>query len=213
MSRIVFAGAFFLCARLFRRIAQLEQRGFVCYNEKHTTRIPGRKKEKLTCNICDFGALGDGKALNTDAIQAAIDACTAAGGGRVAVPAGKFLSGTLCLKSNVELHLESAELIASLDPADMPDMLGAFEDDNRDTGWEGGCFFLARHAENITISGFGRIDGRGREVFFMEAAGLPGPGLSGRAAVAARRLALRGPHGLCPLGRRDLDPRSRPFHG
>lgn len=123
----------------------------------------------MTCNIGDFGALGDGKALNTAAIQAAIDACTAAGGGRVVVPAGKFLSGTLCLKSNVELHLESgAELIASLDPADMPDMLGSFEDDNRDTGWEGGCFLLARHAENITISGSGRIDGRGREVFFED---------------------------------------------
>ena len=123
----------------------------------------------MTCNICDFGALGDGKTLNTAAIQAAIDACTAAGGGRVVVPAGKYLSGTLCLKSNVELHLESgAELIASLDPADMPDMLGSFEDDNRDTGWEGGCFLLARHAENITISGPGRIDGRGREVFFED---------------------------------------------
>ena len=119
--------------------------------------------------ITDFGAVGDGKALNTAAIQRAIDACAATGGGRVSIPAGKYLSGTICLKSNVELHLESgAELISSLDPADMPDLMGGFEDDNRDTGWEGGCFLLARHAENVTISGFGCIDGRGREVFYED---------------------------------------------
>ena len=120
--------------------------------------------------ITDFGAVGDGKTLNTAAIQNAIDTCTSAGGGQVIVPAGRFLSGTICLKSNVELHLESgAELISSLDPHDMPDLMGGFEDDNRDTGWEGGCFLLAQHAENVTISGFGRIDGRGREVFYEDA--------------------------------------------
>ena len=120
--------------------------------------------------ITDYGAVGDGKTLNTSAIQNAIDACTSAGGGRVIVPAGKYLSGTICLKSNVDLYLDSgAELISSLDPYDMPDLMGGFEDDNRDTGWEGGCFLLARHAENVTISGFGRIDGRGREVFYEDA--------------------------------------------
>ena len=112
---------------------------------------------------------GRRETLNTAAIQAAIEACTASGGGRVTVPAGKFLSGTIQLKSNVDLHLESgAELISSLDPADLPDLMGGFEDDNRDTGWEGGCFLLARHAEHVTISGSGRIDGRGREVFYED---------------------------------------------
>ncbi len=119
-------------------------------------------------NIVDFGAVGDGQTLNTAAIQRAIDACTETGG-RVLIPAGRFLSGTICLKSNVELHLEAgAVLISSLEEADMPDLMGGFEDDNRDTGWEGGCFLLARHAENVTISGPGRIDGRGREVFFED---------------------------------------------
>lgn len=123
----------------------------------------------MTYTISDFGAVGDGKTLNTTAIQNAIDACTSAGGGQVIVPAGKYLSGTICLKSNIDLHLESgAELISSLDPDDMPDLMGGFEDDNRDTGWEGGCFLLARHAENVTISGSGRIDGRGRDVFYED---------------------------------------------
>ena len=41
----------------------------------------------MTCTILDFGAVGDGKALNTGAIQSAIDACTASGGGRMVIPA------------------------------------------------------------------------------------------------------------------------------
>ncbi len=123
----------------------------------------------MNCSIMDFGAVADGITRSTAAIQAAIDACTASGGGRVTVPAGKYLSGTIQLKSNVDLHLErGAELIASLDPADLPDRMGDFDDDNRDTGWEGGCFLFARHAEHVTLSGFGRIDGRGREVFYED---------------------------------------------
>ncbi len=51
------------------------------------------------------------------AIQQAVDAAAAAGGGRVIVPAGRFLSGSVLLKDNVELHLESgAVLISSLNP-------------------------------------------------------------------------------------------------
>ncbi|MBO7728169.1 MAG: glycoside hydrolase family 28 protein, partial [Oscillospiraceae bacterium] len=85
-------------------------------------------------------------------IQNAIDACTDLGGGRVVIPAGKYLSGTICLRSNVELHLESgAELIASLDASDMPDLMVEYEDDNRDTGWEGGCFLFSQHTENGLI--------------------------------------------------------------
>ena len=123
----------------------------------------------MNFSVSDFGAAGDGRTLCTLAIQSAIDACARSGGGRVTVPTGRFLSGTIRLKSNVDFHLESgAELIASLDPADMPDLMADFDDDNRDTGWEGGCFLLARHAENVTISGSGRIDGRGREVFYED---------------------------------------------
>ena len=120
-------------------------------------------------NITDFGAIPDGITNNASAIQNAIDQCTENGGGQVIIPPGKFLSGTIILKSNVNLHLEAgAELISSLNPDDMIDFMKDFDDDNRDTGWEGGCFILARNAENITISGEGRIDGRGREVFYED---------------------------------------------
>ncbi|MCR5148235.1 MAG: glycoside hydrolase family 28 protein [Eubacterium sp.] len=123
----------------------------------------------MNYNILDYGAVGDGMTVNTSAIQKAIDECTANGGGKVIIPTGRFLSGTIMLKTNVNMYLEAgAELISSLDPADMIDFMKDFDDDNKDTGWAGGCFLLARHAENITISGEGRIDGRGREVFYED---------------------------------------------
>ena len=56
-----------------------------------------------TYNINDFGAVADGKTLNTSIIQLAIDKCFADGGGEVVVPAGVFYSGTIFLKSNVYL--------------------------------------------------------------------------------------------------------------
>ena len=55
--------------------------------------------------ITAFGAVGDGKTVNTEAIQAAVDRRSESGGGRVTVPPGVFVTGTLFLKDNVELHL------------------------------------------------------------------------------------------------------------
>jgi polygalacturonase len=75
-----------------------------------------------TYNIRDFGAKTDSTFLNTKAIQAAIDKCYAKGGGEVLVPAGRFFTGTIFLKSNVYLHLAAgAVLQGSYNPADYPD--------------------------------------------------------------------------------------------
>lgn len=60
----------------------------------------------LTLNIKDLGAVADAKTLNTIIINAAIDSCNAAGGGKVIIPSGDFLTGPIVLKSNVNLHLE-----------------------------------------------------------------------------------------------------------
>jgi hypothetical protein len=57
-------------------------------------------------NILDFGAQADGQTLNTAVIQSAIDAAHKKGGGRVIVPAGRFLTGALQMKSGVELHVQ-----------------------------------------------------------------------------------------------------------
>lgn len=132
----------------------------------HAMWIKRGGREKMVYNILDYGAVGDGKTKCTQAIQAAVDDC-AKTGGQVYVPAGDFLSGTVCLRSEVELHLESgAVLRSSLDPADMKDYTGGYQDDNRDSGWEGGCFLYACHERDITISGDGVIDGQGALVFY-----------------------------------------------
>lgn len=67
-------------------------------------------------NIRDHGAAGDGRTPDTVAIQKAIDACSAAGGGQVRFPPGTFLSGTLHLRSNVTLQVDAgARLVGTTD--------------------------------------------------------------------------------------------------
>ena len=65
-------------------------------------------------NVRDYGAKGDGKTLDHIAINKAIDACVAGGGGRVLLPAGTYLCGSIRLKSNVDLHLMAgAKILAA----------------------------------------------------------------------------------------------------
>lgn len=63
-------------------------------------------------SIADFGAVGDGRTLNTRAIERAITACAKAGGGHVIIPAGLWLTGPIELRSNVDLHSERGALVA-----------------------------------------------------------------------------------------------------
>ena len=59
-----------------------------------------------------FGAKGDGRTLDTKALQAAIDACARSGGGTVLLPAGRYLTGTLFLRSRVTLHLTAGKPVS-----------------------------------------------------------------------------------------------------
>ncbi len=113
--------------------------------------------------ILNYGAVADGVTLNTEAIQAAIDACAKSGGGKVTIPAGTFLSGTIIMKSNVEVHFEhNATLLASTKHEDFP--LQPLPEYRSHKDQLGGFFALiyADGAENISLTGHGTIDGQGK---------------------------------------------------
>ena len=120
-------------------------------------------------NILSCGAVADGRTNCATAIQNAVDTASAAGGGRVIIPAGQYLSGSVLLKDNVELYLESgAVLISSLDPVDIklfPQGGNGVNPDDTADGWQSGFFLGASHAKNVTISGMGTIYGQGDQVF------------------------------------------------
>ena len=109
--------------------------------------------------IPDFGAVADGKTINTAAIQKAIDQAAAAGGGVVEIPAGTWRSGSIFLKSGVDLNLaENAVLLGSTNIEDYP---------KRDTRIEGHfepwrmALVNAQQMDRVRISGKGVLDGNG----------------------------------------------------
>jgi polygalacturonase len=112
-----------------------------------------------TFDITQYGAVLDGSSDSTAAIRAAIAACESAGGGRVVVPKGRFITGAIVLKSKVNLHLaEGATLAFTSDPAAyLPLVL---------TRWEGvelmnySPFIYAFEQTDIAITGSGTLDGQ-----------------------------------------------------
>jgi hypothetical protein len=115
-------------------------------------------------NILDFGAKGDGKTLDTLAVQAAIDACNKDHGGTVLVPAGVFVIGTVEMKSNVTLHIAAGgKLLGSADGKQYhaADAIPLRGDSTLGDGNVGLIF--AVNSENVTIEGPGTIDGQGAQ--------------------------------------------------
>jgi polygalacturonase len=114
--------------------------------------------------ITDFGAKADEPALNTASIQACIDAC-AKTGGRVMVPPGTYRTGTLYLKSNVELHLaRNSTLSGSTRLSDYPENqveLRSYSDRYVDR-----ALIWADDQSNVAITGDGTIQGNGDKRFF-----------------------------------------------
>ncbi|MFW6061451.1 MAG: glycoside hydrolase family 28 protein, partial [Planctomycetota bacterium] len=107
--------------------------------------------------ITDFGAVADGQTVNTQAIQRAVDAAAADGGGVVIIPAGTFVSGTIYLKSRVTLEVQPAGvLLGSGDIADYPEDYRQRKGDRHRHH-----FLLADDCDNITLRGGGTIDGNG----------------------------------------------------
>lgn len=109
--------------------------------------------------ITEFGAVAGLQVKCTEAIRQAVDACHRAGGGRVVVPVGRWLTGAIHLQSNVNLHVaKGAVLIFSGDPQDyLPAVQSSWE------GWE--CFnysplVYAFGCENVALTGEGQLEAR-----------------------------------------------------
>ncbi len=115
------------------------------------------------CDIRDFGAVGDGEFLNTEAIQRAIDACAAAGGGRVTVAEGRYRSGRIDLRSGVELHIEAdGVLLASLCGDDFKEIETDFWKTEMAPRRNRKCFIYAEGCHDVAVTGRGVIDCQGR---------------------------------------------------
>ena len=120
-----------------------------------------------SCNVRSFGARGDGRTVDTPAVNRAVEAAAAAGGGTVYFPAGTYLCFSIRLKSNVGLHIDHGATILAADPAKQK---GAYDlpepnqwDMYQDFGhshWQNSLIW-GIGVENVSISGPGRIDGEG----------------------------------------------------
>lgn len=111
-------------------------------------------------NVLEFGAVNNGEIISTKSIQKAIDHCAENGGGIVCFPAGKYISGTLFLKSFVTLHLESGAILrGSTNIGDYPVTVSnvrSYSDNYTDKS-----LIYAEGNKNISITGRGIIDGNG----------------------------------------------------
>ena len=113
-------------------------------------------------DVTKYGALGDGKTLNTVFIQKAIDECNKSGGGKVIFPAGIYLSATIELKDNVTLHLnKDARLLGTTDIEQYRNLDPFTEGLGIDVGW---ALLVGVDAKNIGIEGEGAIDGQGSKL-------------------------------------------------
>lgn len=125
--------------------------------------VPGHTRSKY--NIVDFGAVGNATTMNTRSIQEAIDKASADGGGEVVIPGGRFLTSTLRLKSNVELHLDwGAVLLGSTNPYDYPILDSALLQPVFRYPIKHGALIEAIGVGNISITGSGTINMRGRRL-------------------------------------------------
>jgi polygalacturonase len=109
-------------------------------------------------NILDFGAQPNPNYINTNEINKAIQQCSKEGGGRVIIPRGIFITGTLYLLSNVNLHLEPGAILKGSEDINQYDEMppGYYYSGKNYMG-----IFFANDVQNLSISGQGIIDGSG----------------------------------------------------
>jgi polygalacturonase len=138
--------------------------------------------------LTDFGAVGDGHTLNTDAFRKAIRAVEQAGGGRLVVPKGIFRTGPFVLCSNLNLHLETGAMIQAPDTFEalgLPDPATLHSQAEASAVKTPDPLITGRHLHDVAITGSGTIDGSGAHWWaWSERASRAQPG----------RLVYRRPH-------------------
>ncbi|MBN2328037.1 MAG: glycoside hydrolase family 28 protein [Candidatus Omnitrophica bacterium] len=123
-------------------------------------------------SAADFGAKGDGKTMDTKAIQAAVDAASQAGGGTVALPAGTYLSGTIFLKSRIHLYLApGATLLGSRNQDDYPETIPQIR--SYTDNYVKQSLIFGENLVDVSITGQGVIDGQGEAFRWKEYIGRP----------------------------------------
>ncbi len=117
-------------------------------------------------NVKEFGAVGDGKTLDSPAINRAIEKAVSSGGGEVYLPSGVYLCGSIRLKSNINLHLSAGCTILAAPPEmkayDESESFGGFPEyqDGGHTYFHNSLIW-ADGESNVSITGHGLIDGKG----------------------------------------------------
>jgi polygalacturonase len=137
--------------------ALAQEAGAPAHHAAHPPAATAKPGPKVTLNVRDLGATGDGQTRDTLALQQTIDRCSMLGGGDVVIPAGNYATGALVLRSNVALHLDQdASLLGSGDMADYP---------LAQVRWEGrwvkgySALISATDSDNLVIVGPGKIVG------------------------------------------------------
>jgi len=143
-------------------------------------------------NVRTYGAVGDGKHLETAAINQTVAACAKAGGGTVYLPPGKYLTGTIVLKSHVTLDLDTgATLLGSENPEDYP----LCQDPWGGNQSEIASLIYAEDAENVTITGRGTINGQGQIWWKRQWLAFPKKGMPGAKTPEEQAEAKKISHG------------------
>lgn len=136
----------------------MSQNPFVYVKELPEVELPVFPDREFV--ITDFGAVGDGLTMNTEAINKAIEACSNAGGGKVIIPAGIWKTGPIILKSNVNLHIEKNALVLFSDNFDDYPLIETSYEGQR--SWRCISPIYGKDLENIAITGGGTFDGNGQ---------------------------------------------------
>jgi len=149
--RLTFAALMALCFGTAALAQEKDMAWYIAHAPFKMGIVAEPKFADRTFNIKDYGAVGDGHTLATQAIAKAIDACAAAGGGTVLIPSGSWLTGPIELKSNVNLHTEWGTLVMFSSDHSLFVM----------TGGRGKPQLYGEKLENVAITGNGIFDGAG----------------------------------------------------